>query len=82
MKTAIYIDNGITQVVFTAESEFERQALAAISENGCCRVQVLSGSFYACQGGWMRNNLHYVGHESHPDDDSLILVLDKAEVKT
>jgi hypothetical protein len=74
VKTAIYIDDGITQIVLTAESEFERKALVAVGEQGAT-VKVMSGRFYACQGGWIRNNLSWGTDIDSPDRDSLILRL-------
>ena len=62
MKTAIYIENGMSQVVLTPENEFEKNAMKhlAAAEN----ITAYRGSFYECQGGWSR---HGTG------DDSLIL---------
>ena len=53
MKTAIYIEDGVVQLVITPESEFEKNALTTI-QNHPVEVEVFSGSFYDCRGGWVR----------------------------
>jgi len=53
MKTAIYIEDGVVQLVITPESEFEKNALTTI-QNDPVEVEVFSGSFYDCRGGWVR----------------------------
>lgn len=54
MKTAIYIEDGFTQVVLTPESDFERNALDSLRT--AHHVTVSEGSFYHCQGGWARHS--------------------------
>ena len=69
MKTAIYIEDGVTQLVLTPENEWERSATNNIqSEPG--QVIITRGGFYHCQGGWNRQN----GNE-----DSLILRVEAKE---
>jgi hypothetical protein len=63
MKTAIYIENGLTQLVLTPETDFEKGIIGKI-EKGAQKVNIYTGSFYNCQGGWTRH-----GRET----DSLIL---------
>lgn len=53
MKTAIYIEDGRTQLVLTPESEWEKSVIRAI-ELGGQNVSIQRGSFYECQGGWVR----------------------------
>ena len=53
MKTAIYIENNITQIVLTPETEFEKAALAACGDNAS-EVKIIEGEFYHCVGGWTR----------------------------
>lgn len=68
MKTALYITNGVSQVVLTPENDFEKAALEhlASAEN----ITTNTGSFYECQGGWARHG---------SGDESLIL---RAEAST
>jgi len=51
MKTAIYIEDGVVQLVITPESEFEKDSIK-IFENNCIDAKLFSGSFYDCRGGW------------------------------
>lgn len=73
MKTAIYIEDGVTQVVLTPENKFETQALGSIGKSSV-DVSIMNGEFYQCQGGWNR-------HPSTPDTlkPSLILRLKDKE---
>ena len=54
MKSAIYIEDGVTQVVLTPENEWERNSLKLIKNTS--DLQIFEGGFYACQGGWYRHN--------------------------
>lgn len=65
MKTAIYIEDGVVQLVLTPENEFEKNALRSF-ENKPLETSMYTGEFYACQGGWMR-------HQNYPTEKSLIL---------
>ena len=63
MKTAIYIENGDTQLVLTPENEWEKNVITSINK-GQESVKIFSGSFYECRGGY---------HRSGTTDESLIL---------
>lgn len=54
LKTAIYIADGQFQVVLTPESDFEKNVLGALGEKQL-KTEVNMGSFYNCQGGWIRH---------------------------
>lgn len=54
MKTAIYIEDGTTQLVLTPESNFEKEAIEKINREKL-DVTINKGSFYLCQGGWNRH---------------------------
>lgn len=78
MKTAIYVEDGTTQVVLTPESDFEKDVLSKF-EYGAAKVNLFHGSFYDCRGGWVRQS-HYspssaIYGEGVRDDRSLILRL-------
>jgi len=64
MKTAIYIEDGIVQLVLTPDSEFERNAVSTFANKPFDAV-FREGSFYTCAGGWIRHN---------EQDRSLILI--------
>jgi hypothetical protein len=68
MKTAIYIENGVTQLVLTPESPWENKVVESIAV-GDKNVKLLRGSFYECRGGWYRQNA---------SDESLIIRMDVA----
>lgn len=55
MKTAIYIEDGVVQLVITPESEFEKKALTSFEEKPLS-AKIFTGSFYDCRGGWVRQN--------------------------
>ncbi len=63
MKTAIYIEQGITQLVLTPENDWEKSVVKSMT-NGTQSVDIRMGEFYACRGGWVRHGTA---------DDSLIL---------
>ena len=75
MKTAIYIEDGVVQLVITPESEFEKSALRSF-ENKPMDAKVFAGTFYDCRGGWIRQS-NYIGSNmfagSENNDRSLIL---------
>ncbi len=79
MKTAIYIEDGVIQLVLTPESKFEKNALSSFRDKPLA-VEIFDGSFYDCRGGWVKQSTytarhHYMGE--HPDDQSLILKIDE-----
>ena len=53
MKTAIYIEDGLTQLVLTPENDWEEAVVRGV-EGGQKKVTVNHGSFYNCNGGWVR----------------------------
>lgn len=83
MKTAIYIEDGVVQLVITPESEFEKNALKSFS-NKPLEAKVFSGSFYDCRGGWVRQKGYYdsnVGFYNRPDNNDQSLILRMQEPK-
>lgn len=75
MKTAIYIEDGVVQLVLTPESDFEKNALATFRDKPL-DAKLFAGSFYDCRGGWVRQSSHYPSHyiDRNASDNSLILV--------
>ena len=55
MKTAIYIENGVVQLVLTPEDDFERSIIGSY-EGKPIETSVEFGSFYQCQAGWTRHS--------------------------
>lgn len=53
MKLAVYIENGLTQLVLMPETDFEKSVVEKIS--GGTAVIKRCG-FYRCRGGWIRED--------------------------
>lgn len=82
MKTAIYIEDGIVQLVLTPESKFEQSAISGFTDKPLT-VQIFDGSFYDCRGGWVmqtayRQQSTMYGSGNH-SDRSIILRVDTRE---
>ena len=80
MKTAIYIEDGVVQLVITPESKFEKNALSTFQDKPM-EAKMFAGSFYDCRGGWVRQQAYYqsdlYGDSRH--DQSLIIVTRELE---
>ena len=82
MKTAIYIEDGVVQLVITPETEFEKNALTTIQDSAI-DAKVFSGSFYDCRGGWARQTSYYNNNafgSGDGNDKSIILQVKKEPV--
>lgn len=53
MKIALYIEDGLEQIVLTPDSDTEKGILGKLHD-GSRTLEILKGGFYACQGGWVR----------------------------
>jgi len=81
MKTAIYIEDGVVQLVITPESDFEKNALSSFEQKPL-EAKIFSGSFYDCRGGWVKqssyvDNRHVIGQDVN--DKSLMIRIDEHE---
>lgn len=72
MKTAIYIEDGVVQLVLTPESEFEKNAIGSFKESKT-KTTIFEGAFYDCRGGWVRQKQYYHGSPRSEEDASLII---------
>lgn len=72
MKIALYIEDGVEQIVLTPETETERGIVGKLHD-GSRELSIRQGSFYQCRGGWIRQS---------ENDDSTIIVLRAAEVQS
>lgn len=63
MKIALYIEDGLEQIVLTPESATEKGILGKIDARS---IEIRHGGFYACMGGWTRQR---------DSEESTILVL-------
>ena len=73
MKTAIYINDGRTQLVLTPESDFEKGVVGRI-DKGEHAVKIYTGEFYDCQGGWTRQRAVF-NTFGRNQEESLIIVM-------
>jgi predicted DNA-binding protein with PD1-like motif len=69
MKTAIYIENGRTQIILTPEDDFEKNIINSVKEK---QVEIASftGTFSECIGGFIRQ---------YNNKQSLMLLLKEKE---
>ena len=65
MKIALYIEDGLEQIVLTPQSDTEKAILGKLHD-GTRELDIKRGSFYACQGGWTR--------QSQDDSSSMIIL--------
>jgi hypothetical protein len=79
MKIALYIEDGLEQIVLTPEGDTEKAILGKLSD-GSRSLEIKHGSFYACKGGWTRyaesnwtSSLY--GRSERKDDESTMIVL-------
>ena len=74
MKTAIYIEDKVVQLVITPETEFEKNALTSFSDSPL-KAQIFTGTFYDCRGGWTRQSDRQdrAIYPDHSEDKSLII---------
>lgn len=72
MKIALYIEDGLEQIVLTPDdgSDTEKAILNKLHD-GTRELSIKKGAFYACAGGWTRHAAR--------DDSSTIIVLKKQE---
>lgn len=79
MKIALYIEDGLEQIVLTPESKVEKDILEKLHD-GSREFSLKRGSFYHCQGGWQRytqawETSGFYSPSERRDDDSTMLVL-------
>lgn len=76
MKIALYIEDGLEQIVLTPESDTEKGILGKLSD-GSRGLSIKRGSFFKCQGGWMRYAQPWRGtyDTNDRDDESTMIVL-------
>lgn len=55
MKIALYIEDGLEQIVLTPEGKVETDILAKLHD-GQRQISIERGSFYECRGGFVRQN--------------------------
>lgn len=74
MKTALYMEDGLVQVVITPETDMEKRLLDLLHE-GPAQFELKRGAFYECRGGWMRHKaLPPYGHQTESDQSTMFVV--------
>lgn len=76
MKIALYIEDGLEQIILTPDSETEKAILGKVHD-GSRALDIQRGAFYGCRGGWTRwkqsyGSLYSSGRE---EDESTMIVL-------
>lgn len=61
MKIALYIEDGLEQIVLTPQSTTEVAILDKLHDKGRT-ISTHKGGFYKCQGGWVREGV--IQHQS------------------
>lgn len=56
MKIALYIEDGLEQIVLTPETDTEKAIVAKLND-GEREMIVHQGEFYTCRGGWVRHGI-------------------------
>lgn len=77
MKIALYIEDGLEQIVLTPESDTEKGILGKMHD-GSRQMEIKKGEFYQCRGGWVRHGLHTIHtvySHSEENDESTMIVL-------
>jgi hypothetical protein len=76
VKIALYIEDGLEQIVLTPETDTEKAILAKL-DDGSRTLSIKHGSFYSCRGGWVRHKQAFVGiyDRERKDDESTMIVL-------
>lgn len=74
MRTAIYIEGDVMQLVLTPDNDWEKKALAAFHDKKF-KVNFFDGAFYDCRGGWTRQKTIYRSpYDSQLSEDSSLIV--------
>lgn len=85
MKTAIYIEDGVVQLVLTPETDFEKDAMRTFYDKPL-EAKLFQGSFYDCRGGWVRQSDYFgrspYGISCDSNDRSLMLRMAQSKLET
>jgi hypothetical protein len=82
MKIALYIEDGLEQIVLTPTSDTEKAILEKIHDN-TRDLSIKRGEFYGCRGGWVRQKKRYHSPygSDEPNDESTMIVLTPMGIK-
>jgi hypothetical protein len=76
MKIALYIEDGLEQIVLTPTSDTEKAILEKIHD-GSRQLSIKRGEFYGCRGGWVRQKKEFFFPygSDEPNDESTMIIL-------
>lgn len=80
MKIALYIEDGLEQIVLTPESKVEHDLLGKLHD-GSRQLSIKRGKFYECTGGWVTQGrlssqgIYGVGRDERERNESTMIVL-------
>ena len=66
MKFGYYLTEGVEQFILTPENDTEKKLVDMLTARDDVDISILKGSFYECQGGWVR--------EGRGQDSALVVV--------
>ena len=84
MKTAIYIEDGVVQLVITPENKFEKNALSTFQDKPL-DAKIFAGAFYDARGGWVSQTAYNDNHQffdQNTADRSLIIKMSERKEPT
>lgn len=77
MKIALYIEDGLEQIVLTPESKTEKSILDKLHD-GSRSLNIHRGSFYECRGGYARYTPYWqssiYGGSSGGDESTMVVL--------
>ena len=73
MKIALYIEDGLEQIVLTPQTDTEKSLLGKLRD-GTRRMEIKSGEFYNCHGGWIRHGLVGMDERAQRDQSTIIVL--------
>jgi len=79
MKTAVYFEDGIAQIVLTPTNKFERQLIKNL-QYGPMETSATHGEFYLNRGGYMMNDMASPTSPNY-EQKSLIIVIEPSKNK-
>ncbi len=79
MKIALYIEDGLEQIVLTPQTETEKGIIGKLHDESRS-LEIKQGEFYSCQGGWVRHRNFY-GADRESRDSTMIVLRSKEQTE-